>query len=315
MITSFLIRETPEAEYSSASSPPKLFKWWEKKEQIQHLRRQGFSYREIMAQLSFKVAKGTVSRWCKEIELTSKQLDRLDHLKQQGWYRNRLLGSKKNQHRRTEEVEAIKAEARVEIGSLTQKELWLSGLMLYWAEGSKAHSVCLTNSDPRLVRFMMFWFREFCKVPEEKFKARLHIHSGQDDVSMKGFWSEITRIPLSQFGKSYVKKEGTGHRKNVLYQGTIQVVIGNKDLLHKIFGWIEGFSKQQFASVAQSVEQLPLKEKVPSSILGGGTTLKRVVGHVAELEDARDLGSRPERGGGSTPITRSSFFTWEQQVG
>ena len=87
---------------------------------------------------------------------------------------------------------------------------------------------------------------------------------------MKMFWSEVTGIDLSRFGKSYVKKEGTGHRKNILYQGTIQVVIGNKNLLYKIHGWIKGFSRH-VASVAQSVEQLPLKEKVPSSILGGGT--------------------------------------------
>ena len=248
--------------------------WWERKEKIQGLRRQGLSYREIRAQLPFSVSKGTVSRWCKEIELTSEQLDRLDALKGQAWYRNRLRGSKANQQKRAGEIEAIKTKARAGVPYLSRKEFWVAGLMLYWAEGSKSHAVCLTNSDPKLVRFMMGWFREFCKVPEGKFKVRLHIHSGQDEQSIKRLWSGITGIALSQFGKSYVKKEGTGHRKNLLYNGTIQVVIGNKDLLHKILGWIEGFSQKAtpfLASVAQLVEQLPLKEKVPSSILGGGT--------------------------------------------
>ncbi len=244
MITSFLIRETPDAEYNSASVPPKLLKWWEKKEQIQGLRRQGLSYGEIRARLSFSVSKGTVSRWCKEIELTPEQLDRLDQLGRECWYRNRLKGSKTTQRRRAAEIEIIKTKARVEVAELFKKKLWVAGLMLYWAEGSKTHSVCLTNSDPQLVRFMMAWLRKFCKVPEEKFRARMHIHSGQDEKSIKNFWSEITGIPLSQFGKCYVKKEGTGHRKNILYQGTIQVAISNRNLLHTIQGWIEGFSQK-----------------------------------------------------------------------
>ena len=58
---------------------------------------------------------------------------------------------------------------------------------------------------------------------------------------MKAYWASITDIPISQFGKSYIKKEGTGHRKNVLYQGTIRIQISNTDLLHTILGWIDGF--------------------------------------------------------------------------
>ena len=258
MITSWYVRETPETEYTAPSAKNLPLKWWQKKEQIQSLRRRGFSYKEILAQLPFEVAKGTVSRWCREIELTPDQLDRLDHLKSGSWYRNRLKGSKVNQSRRAEEVAAIKAAARSEVLELSNRELWVAGLMLYWAEGSKTHSVCLTNSDPKMVHFMMFWFREFCNVSEDKFKARLHIHSGQDEQSMKRFWSKVTGLPLSQFGKSYVKKEGTGHRKNILYQGTIQVTICNKNLLHKIQGWIEGFvRKSSEASLRSSIGRAP----------------------------------------------------------
>ncbi len=218
--------------------------WWERKEKIQGLRRRGLSYGEIRARLPFSVSKGTVSRWCREIELTPQQLDRLDGLKTGSWYRNRLKGSKANQQKRAKQVAEIRARARAEVPRLTRRELWAAGLMLYWAEGSKSHQVCLTNSDPNLVRFMMQWFREFCGMPEEKLRVRLHLHSGQNEHSMKRFWSGVTGIPLSQFGKSYVKKEGTGHRKNILYHGTIQVSFCDKNMLHRICGWIEGFSER-----------------------------------------------------------------------
>ena len=60
---------------------------------------------------------------------------------------------------------------------------------------------------------------------------------------MKVFWSDVTGLLLSQFGKSYVKQEGTGHRKNRLYHGTIAIKICNRNLFHTLLGWLEGFSE------------------------------------------------------------------------
>ena len=41
--------------------------------------------------------------------------------------------------------------------------------------------------------------------------------------------------------KTHVKKEGTGHRKNILYNGTLRIIICDVRLLRKILGWIEYF--------------------------------------------------------------------------
>ncbi len=161
----------------------------------------------------------------------------------EGSYRGRPLGPKAIQRRRAEEVETIKARAWREVVQLRHSELWGTGLRLYWAEGDKKEHVALSNSDPQMVRFMMKWFREICHVPEGKLKAYLNIHSGQNDRAVKMFWSKVTGLPLSQFGKSYVKKEGTGHRTNRLYDGTIKINICDKNLLHTIQGWIEGYAQ------------------------------------------------------------------------
>ncbi len=117
----------------------------------------------------------------------------------------------------------------------------MAGLMLYWAEGSKKEYVDFTNSDISIIRFMMKWFREICLVPNGKFRVQLHLHSGQDEDGIKKFWSEVTGIPKYNFVKSYIKKEGSGHRKNKLYKGTIKIRICSSDLLNKILGWIEKF--------------------------------------------------------------------------
>ena len=208
---------------------------------MQSLRRQGLSYREILSQVPFSLSRSTISSWCKEIELTPQQLDRLDQLYRTSSYRNRLLGSKANQRCRATEIEAIRTRARAEVIERQEDGLWIAGLMLYWAEGAKTYKVALTNSDPAIIRFMIRWFRDVCQVPNEKFRCYLNIHSGQDDRSLKAYWAQVVDLPLSQFGKSYVKQEGTGHRKNTLYHGTMRISISNRNLLHRIHGWIEGF--------------------------------------------------------------------------
>jgi len=218
-------------------------KGWERKELVQSLRRRGLSYREVLLQVPFKLSRSTISAWCKNIALTPEQLDRIDQLFRNGSYRGRLLGPKTTQRRRTAEVEAIKAAARAEVAQLRKNELWLAGLMLYWAEGSKTKDIGFSNSDPRMIRLIMKWFRQVCRVPEEKFMVYLHLHSGQDEQAMKVFWSGATGLLLSQFGKSYVKQEGTGHRKNRLYHGTVAIKICNRNLFHTLLGWIEGFSE------------------------------------------------------------------------
>ena len=120
-------------------------KRWEQKELVQSLRHQGFSYREILQRIPFALSKGTLSAWCKDIELSPEQLDRLDRLYRISNYRNRLLGPKATQQRRAKEIEAVKTQARAEASKLRHHELWLAGLMLYWAEGNKTEHVGFAN--------------------------------------------------------------------------------------------------------------------------------------------------------------------------
>jgi len=216
---------------------------WEKKELVRDLRGQGLSYKEIRQKTPFTISKSTVSNWCKDIELSEKQKDRLDKLFKDGSYRGRLLGPKATQARRAKEIQAIKENGRREIGPLNENEFKLTGLMLYWAEGAKSRCVDITNSDPLLIKFMIDWLRVVCKVPDAKFRACLHLHSGQNEEEIKKYWSKITNIPVSQFGKSYIKEEGSGYRKNILYNGTIKVRVCNGNLLHRILGLIEGVTE------------------------------------------------------------------------
>lgn len=113
--------------------------------------------------------------------------------------------------------------------------------MLYWAEGDKRTGrVQFSNSDPDMIRLMMKWLREFCSVPEAKFRIGLFVHSLHVREDYLPFWSKITALPISQFNQPYIKPTIFSNRKNKLYEGTCVIKIHNKDLLSKILGWIEG---------------------------------------------------------------------------
>lgn len=203
---------------------------------VQNLRKQGLSYNEIL--LKVPVAKGSISLWCRDIELTSAQKDRLEKKRERNLQRIINLGPKAIARKRKKEIRKIKIEAKKEIHPLTLYELKIVGAMIYWAEGSKSGGVRISNSDPKLIKFIVRWLKEVCKVSPKRLRACLNIHANQNDKKIKKYWSKITEIPLEQFGKSYIKPEGTGHRKNILHNGVIGIQFGSEDLRHRIMAWI-----------------------------------------------------------------------------
>lgn len=215
---------------------------WKLKEKARLLRSQGWSYKEIKCKVP--VAKSTISLWCRDIELTKEQTRRL-------WEKcdTSLKGIKAIQkmfwQRRCDAF--MRGVARGE-KKVTINERFIAGLMLYWAEGSKSkHSASIANSDPRVIRFMAQWFNEFFKVANHEFSIYLHLHTGQDENKIKEFWSKLTGIPIQNFGKSFVKPEGSGYRKKILYNGTVQLTIkrqGSTYLLFEILGGLSHFLNQ-----------------------------------------------------------------------
>lgn len=211
------------------------------KEKIQaiKLRKMGKSYGEILKKI--RVSKGTLSVWLRDIKLTPEQKEKLYKTLRQ---RNSYKGAKAQQEKRIKRTKKIITEAKKEVKYLLKSPLFLSGLMLYWAEGDKSDErerVKFSNSDPAMIKFIMKWFRKTCKVPENKFKICLHIHKLHCRKDMQEYWSKITGIPFSQFYKTQIKPTSLKQRRNKLYNGTCTVTICNKDLFRRIKGWKLGF--------------------------------------------------------------------------
>ena len=203
------------------------------------LRKQGLSYHNILNKVN--VSKSSLSLWLRDIELTPKQQEKLFIGREKSRY---FAGSKKKAIRIVQTNDIIN-KSKKEVLSFIKNPLFLIGLSLYWAEGTKNsnESVRFSNSDKAMIELMMRWFREICNVPEKKFRVQVHMHSLHCQPDLEKYWSRIASVPQRQFYKTYVKQTSLGQRKNILYNGTCTVTINSRELFRKIMGWKLGLQE------------------------------------------------------------------------
>jgi hypothetical protein len=214
----------------------------EAKLRAQELRRKGLSYKEILHYIS--VSKDTISRWCRDIPLSEIQQKRLLNKKLEGSLKGSIIGAKKQQAERIKKTNELLLKGRKEVQKLTKREQFIVGVALYCAEGTKFDGKCeFTNANPKLIVFMMEWFKSFCKVPLDKLRGAIWLHEGSDEQKARQYWSELTGIPLSQFHKTYRAVNKTNSRKirkNIHSHGVFSIRFADVNIHRKMIGWISG---------------------------------------------------------------------------
>ena len=77
-------------------------------------------------------------------------------------------------------------------------------MALYAGEGTKRDGALrFANRDPRMIFFYYCWLRRFFEIDESRLRVRLYLHEGLDLAASVAYWSALTAIPASQFGKPY----------------------------------------------------------------------------------------------------------------
>lgn len=208
----------------------------EKKEKAISLRRMGLSYKEILQKIP--VAKSSLSLWLKDLPLTEEEKDILRKRTDSNISRGRIKSAAANRNNRLlREKEQLKV-AREEFNLLKEEPMFLCGISLYWAEGSKRSSgFQFTNSDPEMIKFMVLWCRSYFK-KQEKIYLRLYNHKPYAHENCEKFWSNITDIPLADFKKTVYKPSNLGVKKRPGYRGCIRIEIPKSmHLLRKMQFW------------------------------------------------------------------------------
>ncbi len=216
------------------------------REKAIELRKQGLSYSEILDEIP--VAKSTLSDWLHSVGLSKHQKQRLTEKKPEAIKK----GGAAKHAQRIAKTEEMWGEATEEVGSLTQRELWLIGTTLYWAEGSKEKEyrpgsrVALINSDPNMICFFLYWLKVVCGKDLSDITFDIYIHELQKARTQEiiDFWAETIGCDPVHFQHIYYKKGNPKtQRKNVgkTYHGIIKInVKSSSSLNRRIAGWVQG---------------------------------------------------------------------------
>jgi predicted transcriptional regulator len=196
------------------------------------LRKEGKSYSQIKKIL--KVSKSTLSVWLKDYPLSKQRIRELRDHNEQRIEKFRETMRKKKEER----LRGFFEEQKRLIFPFTKRELFLLGLFLYWGEGSKnqSNSLSISNTDPSIINFFIFWVAEVLKVPRTKIKVQLHLYKDMNVNDKINYWSKTLKIPRSQFTKPYIKKTISTriNHKGSFGQGTCNIRAGGVRLSERI---------------------------------------------------------------------------------
>lgn len=218
------------------------------KKQAQALRRKGYTYNEILGIVP--VAKSTLSLWLREVGLAKVQKQRITELKIQS--QKNAAAARRTQ--RIEKQKVIYKKAIEDVASLSERELWLTGIILYWCEGSKEKEyhpgigVTFSNSDPGMLKLFIKWLLEAVKVNPDSLYFEIYIHEMYKERTqgIKAYWSKILGVTIDKFTKVYYKRHAIStKRKNVgeAYFGQINIKVRkSNELLRKITGWTKAIT-------------------------------------------------------------------------
>jgi transcriptional regulator with XRE-family HTH domain len=207
------------------------------------LRLQGWTYDQIEAELG--CSRSSVSLWVRDLPKPEPQYtpEEQRELMQAGLARLRST--------QDEERKRIKHEAEQEIGPLTDGELFMAGVALYWAEGQKSKSyqrreaVIFVNSDPGVIKVYLAWL-DLLGVARERLRFRVMIHETADVAAAERHWANLVGIDASDLQSTTLKKHNPKTvRKNTgdTYFGCLVIrVLQAAELYCRIEGWWNGIA-------------------------------------------------------------------------
>ncbi|MEK7121623.1 MAG: helix-turn-helix domain-containing protein [Patescibacteria group bacterium] len=167
------------------------------------LRLTGQTYSSIRTKLN--VNKSTLSDWLKNIQLSKEQLEKISSdtiARRVETYINTT------RIRRQKISEAFYKDQKKKLLPLSKRDFLIAGLFLYLGEGAKSDRsrIQITNSDPAIIRFSIFWINKILGIQKEKLRVQLHLYKDMDIENEIKFWLDETSLKREQVIKPYIKK-------------------------------------------------------------------------------------------------------------
>lgn len=196
------------------------------------LRKQKMSYSQIKKIL--KVSKSTLSLWLRDYPLPEERIRELRDWNEKRIERYRETKRKKKEKR----LKEFYSQQKKVIFPFNRRELFLTGLFLYWGEGGKTipTNLSMSNTDPSIIKFFIMWLNKSLNIPKKKLKVHLHLYNDMNIDEKTKYWSNILQIPIKQFTRPYIKKTSSKriNHKGTFGHGTCNIRIGGARLAERI---------------------------------------------------------------------------------
>lgn len=195
------------------------------------LRKKGMSYSQIKDILD--VSKSSLGLWLQNLPLSE---ERIKELRDKNpirieKFRNTMRLKRENRLHNLYKLE------RSKLIPLSKRELLIGGLFLYWGEGAKTKpfETSLSNTNPQIIIYFIFWLTNIIGVPKEIIRIRLHLYSDMNEKQEKAYWAKQLNLPPNQFYKSYIKQTTLRAIKFKTFgHGTCNIRLGSRDITEKI---------------------------------------------------------------------------------
>lgn len=207
------------------------------------MRKEGFSYSDIQKKLH--IPKSTLSYWFRYVKLSKEQVEELDEKRSTTARAN----IEKRKLRMSRGIEALERSSAGAIRTISKRELWLMGTVLYWRErflrGNEndiRKGVRFTSSDSYLIRLFLKWLFDIGRLQKEDIAFDIFIEEGKLQGAVQ-YWSKITGFPTSVFSRIYFLKPRKIQKRlfKKPYFGLLRIRVKASSLLaRQIAGWIEG---------------------------------------------------------------------------
>ncbi|RAS26713.1 hypothetical protein BCL80_110217 [Streptomyces avidinii] len=197
------------------------------------LRLQGMTYHQIQVELG--CSKSSISLWVRDLPKPKPRYTEEERLALMNAGLARLRAGQDQERMETKRI------ARESMGELSDRELFIAGVTLYWAEGmkdkpySRRESLLFINSDPNVIKVYLNWLA-LLGVTRERLHLRVSIHESADVTQAEDFWSDLTKVPRVDFMEATLKKHNPKTtRKNTgeAYHGCLVIYVTKSAELYR----------------------------------------------------------------------------------
>lgn len=164
----------------------------------------------------------------------------------------------------------VKKEATELFEKYKNDPIFLSGIVLYWAEGTRLnknyrkYQLAFTNADSNLISFYCNFLQKYFKdIIKKDWRVGLFLYPDIKTEKAVSYWSGVLNIPQSQFIKSQIL-ENKGAQNRKLKFGTCCLYVNSKDACLTMQMWIEAISNN-LCGGNSAVECLLAKQDVTGS--------------------------------------------------